>query len=257
METFDITIIHSGKKQNGFHQVSEEVPLTIEVNGNELSTLLCSPMNVENLITGFLYTSGFLNTTDSIKSLVIDREQWKASVVMDSDGLPEDLIFKRIYTSGCGKGIIFHNPFDLMQQKEFEDGYTIQSSSIEKLMRSFLKNSEEHQLTRGVHSSALATEEEVIIFRDDIGRHNAVDKVIGQAIADKIQFSEKVILTSGRVTSEIISKTLRCRCPVLIAAGAPTDQAIKLAKSINQTLIGLARGKSMNVYNGGQRVICL
>ncbi len=256
MENFDISIIHSDEEEKLSHPVSEEVPLTIEVNGKELATLLCSPVDLEDMVTGFLYTSGFLHGPSSIKSMVINQEQWKASVVMDADGLPEDLVFKRIYTSGCGKGVIFHNPFDLMQQNELKDDITVHSNKIEKLMKSFLKRSEEHTKTRGVHSSALATEDEMIIFRDDIGRHNATDKIIGQSIVSNTQFSDKMILTSGRISSEIISKVLRCRCPVFVGAGAPTNQAVKLARSINLTLIGLARGKSMYIYSGEQRVVC-
>ncbi len=255
MEYFDIKKIHAGKITDETIPVSEEVPLTIEINGKELSTLLCSPIDLENLITGFLYTSGFFNDISSIKNIIIDRQQWKANVEMDSPELPEDFAFKRIYTSGCGKGIVFHNPLDIMNQETIEDNYRVKSSSIEKLIRSFLGGSEEHKKTRGVHSSAIATEEEILLFKDDIGRHNSVDKVIGEALSRNISLEEKMILTSGRLSSEIISKILMCKCPVLVAASAPTNQAVKLAKSINLTLVGLARGKFMIVYSGEQRIV--
>ena len=133
MEYFDIKKIHAGKITDESIPVSEEVPLTIEINGKELSTLLCSPVDLENLITGFLYTSGFFNDISSIKNIIIDRQQWKANVEMDSPELPEDFAFKRIYTSGCGKGIVFHNPLDIMNQEKIEDNYKVKSSSIENL----------------------------------------------------------------------------------------------------------------------------
>lgn len=254
MENFDITRIISGDRKRELFPVSEEVPFTIEVNGKELSTLLCSPSDLEDLVAGFLFTSGLIDDIASLKDIIIDRQQWKASVQVDPDGFPEDMVFKRIYTSGCGKGVIFHNPMDLMEHRVLDDGFTIGSEQIISMMKFFLNISEEHRLTRGVHSSAAATSIEIINFRDDIGRHNSVDKIIGDALKKNISLEDKMILTSGRISSEIISKALRCGFPVLISAGAPTDQAVKLAKSINLTLIGLARGRAMNIYTGEQRI---
>jgi len=256
MEEFSITKIRSGISERVSVFVSEEVPLTIEVNGNEISTMLCSPSDLENLVIGFLYTSGFIYSPDSIKNIVIDRDQWKATISMEADGLPDDMVFKRIYTSGCGKGILFHNPIDLMQRDKIEDNLKVHSNNIENLMRCFLKKSEEHAKTRGVHSCALVKEGEIIIFRDDIGRHNALDKIIGAALIDNHGFHNQIILTSGRISSEIISKIIRCGFPVIIAAGAPTNQAVKIAQSLNLTIIGFVRGKSMNVYSGEQRIVC-
>ena len=255
MEKFEITRIISGNRKMEFFPVSEEVPFTIEINGKELSTLLCSPYDLENLVAGFLFTSGLINDISALRNIVIDRQQWKAIVEIDPDGFPEDMVFKRIYTSGCGKGVVFHNPMDLMDHRILEYGFTVNSGEITGLMNVFLNNSEEHKLTRGVHSSAIAADEKIIVFRDDIGRHNSVDKIIGDALSRRIKFDDKMVLTSGRISSEIISKALRCGFPVLISAGAPTDQAVKLARSINLTLIGLARGKAMNIYTGEQRII--
>ena len=89
----------------------------------------------------------------------------------------EAMVFKRIYTSGCGKGVIFHNPMDLIQRQRLENDLQVNSTDILALMKSFQRQSEEHQSTRGVHSGALAVPGEILIFRDDIGRHNAIDMV--------------------------------------------------------------------------------
>jgi FdhD protein len=254
LESFEIIAIQDGLKAKKLVPVSEEVPLTIEINGRELATLLCSPDHAKNLVTGFMYTSGLLKDFSSQKSVIIDRERWKAMVENTEDGLPEDLIHKRVYTSGCGKGILFHNPLDMILQSRFMDDICVESEKILDLMKTFQKQSDEHQTTRGVHSSALATSEEIIIFRDDIGRHNAIDKVVGEALYRQIDLSDKILLTSGRISSEILSKALRCRMPLIAAVGAPTNQAVKLARKVNLTLACLVRGNRMSIFSGEARI---
>jgi len=252
MENLEILAIHDGTRERQSVPLSEEVPLTIEVNGQEIATLLCSPSDADDLVKGFLYTSGIIPEISAVHGLVIDRERFKANV--DIEGSLDDLVFRRVYTSGCGKGVIFHNPLDLMQRVRIEEGFTIAPVEIARLMQAFLRGSPEHARTRGVHSAALAAREEILIFRDDIGRHNALDKVVGAALAQGIDYADKIILTTGRVSSEILSKAMRCRMPVIAALGAPTNQAVKFARMVNLTLVGLVRGGRMNVYSGGERI---
>ena len=254
METFVIKAVRRGICAEKDELVTEEVPLTIEVNGGELATLLCSPVDLKELVIGFLYTSGLMEDFSAIKSLTLDQERWKAYVDADFSLTPE-LLSKRLYTSGCGKGIIFYNPLDLMSRTPLPDGMTVVGEDIFLLMKKFLTASEEYRRTGGVHSCALAKGEDMI-FKDDIGRHNALDKVIGAGLQRKIDFASRVMLTSGRVSSEIVSKALRCRLPVLATGSAPTNQAVKLARAANLTLLGFVRGQRMNVYSGEQRIIC-
>lgn len=254
MESLEIVLFQDGMRVKATQSVSEEVPLTIDLNGRELATLLCSPAYIRNLVTGFLYTSGLLQRMASIRSLTVDRERWKALVEMKEDGLGESVVFKRVYTSGCGKGVLFHNPMDLVGWYRLDDDFHASEKDIFNLMRTFQKQSQEHTLTRGVHSAALASAQDVLIFRDDIGRHNAIDKVIGEALYRGIGFCGHILLTSGRISSEILSKALRCRMPVIAAAGAPTNQAVKIARQMNITLLGLVRGSRMNLYNGEERI---
>lgn len=235
--------------------VSEEVPLTIELNGRELATLLCSPEHLKNLVTGFLFTNGFIQNLSQQNSIIIDTQRWMASISIEGDLFADDLSFKRIYTSGCGKGVIFHNPLDLINRVKIESDFSVDSLVIREFMKTFQKQSQEHQLTHGIHSAALASREEIFIARDDIGRHNAIDKVIGESLYKNIGFADKILLTSGRISSEILSKALRCRMPVLAAIGAPTNQAVKLARQVGLTIAGLVRGPKMIVYSGEERIL--
>jgi FdhD protein len=254
LESFEIVSFQDGARTRAGSFVSEEVPLTIDLNGRELATLLCSPAYIRNLVTGFLYTSGLLQRMASLKSLTVDRERWNVLVGMQEDGLGEATVFKRVYTSGCGKGVLFHNPMDLVGWYRLDDDFRAGEQDLFKLMKTFQRQSQEHALTRGVHSAALASREEILIFRDDIGRHNAIDKVVGEALYREIGFPGHILLTSGRISSEILSKALRCRMPVIAAAGAPTNQAVKIARQMNITLLGRVRGNRMHLYSGEERI---
>lgn len=255
MENLNAIIIDGEERKLADVPVSQEVPLTIEANDKELATLLCSPEHIENLVTGFLYTSGIIQNLSQLKSLIIDEERWKVNVTIEGDGLADDLVFKRIYTSGCGKGVIFSNPLDLINRVQIISDFKVSSQVIREFMKTFQKQSQEHQLTHGIHSAALASQDEIMIYRDDIGRHNAIDKVVGVALSNNIGFADKFILTSGRISSEILSKALRCRMPVIAAIGAPTNQAVKLARQVGLTIAGLVRGPKMIVYSGEERIL--
>jgi FdhD protein len=254
MDKIEVLQINRGRAEKKEVLITEEVPLTIEVNGEELATLLCSPTDLKEMVIGFLFNTGVIPKLDRIDKITIDSERWKTSVELASRGPSPKILFKRIYTSGCGKGIIFHNPIDLTQRARVSSGLRIESGRITEMMKVFLSSSREHKVTRGVHSGALASKDGILIFRDDLGRHNAIDKVIGSALMQDLNFDDKLILTSGRISSEIISKVLRCQVPVVVSSGAPTDQAVKLARDVDLTLVGFARGRNMQIFSGEQRV---
>ena len=255
MENLNAIIINGEERKSGDVPVSQEVPLTIEVNDKELATLLSSPEHIDNLVTGFLYTSGIIQNLSQLKSIILDDQRWKVNVTIEGEGFADDMVFKRIYTSGCGKGVIFHNPLDLINRVKIISDFKVSSQVVREFMKIFQKQSQEHQLTHGIHSAALASCEEILISRDDIGRHNAIDKVVGFALSNNIGFADKFLLTSGRISSEILSKALRCRMPVIAAIGAPTNQAVKLARQVELTIAGLVRGPKMIVFSGEDRII--
>ncbi len=254
MEEFEIVKIDKGERTVAKSIVTEEVPLTIEVNGSELATLLSSPENMKELVIGFLFTSGFIADRSAVRKLTLDRERWKASVEMDETGLPEDLAFKRIYTSGCGKGVIFHSALDLMLRTKLPLGYTVAPERISELVQTFRRTSDEYRETGGVHSAALADSEKILVSIDDIGRHNAMDKVIGWALLNETSLADKMLLTSGRISSEVISKVVRSGIPVLATAKAPTNQAVKYARESNLTVAGFVKMGRMNIYSGAERI---
>lgn len=235
--------------------VSEEVPLTLYINGEELLTLLCSPDNLKELSAGFLYSSGLIKSIKEIKNIAIDDQRWVSYVELNTKDVSPKLLFKRLYTSGCGRGTLFYNALDIMHRKKITSDFKLSSEKIIQLMHSFQKSSLVFKHTGGVHSAALSDGETMLVFKEDIGRHNALDKAIGEALVKGLNMKDLVVLTSGRVSSEIVLKAEKMKSAFLISRSAPTNQAVKLAEELNVTLIGFVRGSRMNVYTARERVV--
>jgi FdhD protein len=254
MEAFEITYVTRDGTELRDDWVTEEIPLTVEINGREVATLLASPTGLEDLVLGFLFTTGLIARAADVRSISIDDQLWKADVRITAEGLGEELAFKRVYTSGCGRGIVFSTSLDLINRVKLPPGFTVKASVILDLMKTLLSASEEHKKTGGVHSAALADTSGGVIAADDIGRHNAVDKVVGAALKQGVSFPESLLITSGRISSEILGKVLRCRIPVIVSPGAPTNQAVRLAREANLTLVAHTRGARMNIYSAAERI---
>ena len=255
LESFPIVRIKDQQKEVIDDLVVREIPLTINIGENELVTLLCCPSDLEDLVRGFLFSSGLIKKAEDIIKILINREQWIAYVSLVGGEIDQSLVFKRLYTSGCGRGTMFYNVSDILNRSKVVSDFKISVEKINELVFDFQKRSALYLKTGGVHGAALATDQGISIFKEDIGRHNAIDKVIGNALKEHIDFIDKIIISSGRISSEVLLKTQKCRIPVVISKSAPTDQAVKLAKDMGITLIGFARGKRMNIYNQEERVI--
>ena len=235
--------------------VTRELPLTIILNNQELVTLLCSPKNLKYLAVGFLSSEGLIKGKDEIKSITLDDKKGVVRIQTQEDtGFSNELIFKRFITSGCGKGASFYSVADLQGQTRIESQMTISAREILNLVREFQHRSQIYRTTGGVHSAALCDRTGSLVFAEDIGRHNAIDKIFGQCLLEDMPTDEHLIVTSGRISSEILLKVAKRNIPILISKSAPTDLGVSLADELGITLIGFVRGKRMNVYTHDWRV---
>ena len=251
----DVLRIDKGKKKHLKDIVTDEVFLTIHVNEKELLTLLCSPDNLKELSAGFLFSAGLINSLDDIENIFLNAKNMTSHITLKKKDIVEDAIFKRVYTSGCGRGMLFYNVLDLAHQKNVKKNSRIYSEKILKLMKAFEKKSTTYKKTGGVHCAALCDEENILAFCEDIGRHNAIDKVIGDILYKNLNMEELIVLTSGRISSEVMFKVQKMGSCVIISRGAPTGLAVQLADKWNITLIGFVRDHRMNVYTVKERVL--
>ncbi len=234
--------------------VAREYPLTIILNDQELVTLLCTPSKLKQLAVGFLYSEGLLQSGDEIRNLTVDEPRGIARVSTDTGQVDSETMHKRFITSGCGRGASFYNATDITGEKVTSD-LRVKTGDILSLVRDFQHHSEIYRATGGVHSAALCDNENILLFTEDIGRHNALDKIFGECMLDDISVDDKIIVSSGRISSEMLLKVARRKVPVIVSKSAPTDLGIKLANDLGITLIGYVRGKRMNVYTENWRVV--
>jgi FdhD protein len=170
----------------------------------------------------------------------------------DNAGVPEGI---RTVTTACGKQhSISYYLFNDLLLSPLAEGPVFPLSVIRARIQMFQKQSDLFLATGGVHSCALCDMENLICFMEDIGRHNAFDKVLGFALTGGVDLTRTFLLTSGRVPSDMMTKAVRARIPVIISHSAPTDSAIDMALKYNVTLSGFARGTRMNVYSAVHRV---
>ncbi len=236
--------------------VVTEQALTIYVNGNDLVTLLCTPEHLEDLTVGYLASEGFITEVDDIEELKLNGTTGESlAILKGSRGITEKTFLKRYVTTGCGKGISFYQLSDARLSKELPRDYRLRPELILSMMKTLQENSDLHRETGGVHTVALGQNGVLLLQRDDIGRHNAVDKVFGYCLRNKIITGDKVLLISGRVSSEITLKAVKMGIQVLVSKSAPTDMAIEFAQRLGLTLVGFTRGRRFNIYTHSYRVV--
>jgi len=234
--------------------VSEE-PLEIYVAGEMLARLQALPQNQEALVRGFLLTEGLLKEPGEVHSIHLDEGGTKAQVI--SDISPEKVRQWRSragLASGCG-GTLSGGKVDLEDcQRKFDLSFRLSAKDVLALERDFQSRSKLFRQTGGVHSAAIACADQILSFAEDIGRHNAVDKAVGLLWGPEMNFRDKVLLTSGRITLSLAAKMAQIGLPVIISRAAATAPAVRLAEEVHISLIGFVRGKRMNVYSAFWRI---
>ncbi len=253
MRSLKVVRIQGGRRESVEELLTEEITLKLYAGDRRLASLLCSPADLEDLVRGFLFSLGVIERAEQVRAVTVNRATWSAFLDLDPE-LGTDLpVLAGLVGSGCGSlppPELRAGPPPLP-----EDGFRISARRIGELMRELASLSEVHRRTGGVHSAALADEGGIRLFREDIGRHNAVDKVIGARLAEGGDFRRCLLLSSGRVSSEVLAKAARCRAPLLVSRTAPTDRSVEEARRLNLTLAGFVRGERMNLYSAPERVL--
>jgi len=236
--------------------VVREFPLTIILNNQELATLLCSPTNPKYLAIGFLFSEGLLKSRDEIKKITVDEGRGLVQVETKEDKeAASELLSKPLIGSGGGRGLHYHRDAAPTSHTRINSQTKVSANEVFTLVKEFVHRSEVFKATGGVHSAALCDTQGIMVFNEDIGRHNAIDKVFGECILEDMPTDDHIIITSGRVSSEILLKIAKRNIPILISKSAPTNLGVRLADDLGITLIGFVRGKKMSVYTNSWRVV--
>ena len=252
----ELRIYKDGEKNKARHPIVKEIPLTIMLNGEELATLVCSPHSLELLAIGFLVSEGILQSHDQLKNVACRPEQgvvWVDTIagVMQADGF-----LRRNFASCCGKGrpaLHFLNDYEQIKPIVHKARFAVKDLlGFAALLE---KEAKTYKLTGGVHEAALAHGDGFVVSYEDIGRHNALDRILGYTFLNDIDTSDKAIILSGRIASEMLTKAARIGVPVVVSRSAPTCLSIDLAEQLGITIVGFARGSSLNVYARPDRIM--
>lgn len=235
-------------KENNVSKIEDviitEFHLHILVNNKEIATIVCSPKDIKELVYGFMFTRYLINFPDEIDEFVIN-DSYCSIKISFAQKIPTT---EYISSSCC-------NPlFYLPTEQPLQNNITVKNTVVQNLVNKLQKNAFYYKLTGGTHISAVAEDENLLFSYEDISRHNAVDKVIGRMLLDSISPDNKILIVSGRISSDIVVKTIRMKIPIIVSFSTVTDYAIKLAENFNITLIGFARGKRFNVYTNSFRI---
>ena len=240
------TKVDGENKKRDLHEVIEEVPFALFINGRHAMTAMMSPVQLEDFVTGYLYTEQIIKNVDEIESIRIEKN--RMSVI--TRNLFKVLGPKKTILSGCGGSASF---IDTEKLPKVTSDYSITTTDIRTSIKAVL-NSELHVTTGGIHIVALLDGDRLIAVSEDIGRHNALDRVIGYGLRNRIDLSKTWVIVSGRISSEMVRKCLIANVPIIVSRGATTTLAVDIAERTGLTVVGFARSAKMVVYTHGERI---
>lgn len=260
----NITKIHKGVIKEEIDLVLIESPIDIVVNSEPLVNIICLNKDLKELTAGFLFSIGIINTIDDIFKIKVDQVEGKVYVELekslDLSKILEMNPVSRVIDTTCGIPSPWRN---LIKEKLIETDdilnlnsqFIVSSELIFSSLIEMQKNTQLFRETGGCHGAAIFDAEgNLIAVNEDIGRHNAIDKVIGALLLKKESFNNKILTSTGRLTGDSVLKAVRAQIPIVASLSAAIDSGIRLASSYGITLIGFARGKRMNIYTNPKRI---
>lgn len=227
--------------------VPGEMPLTIFINGQETVTILCTPTKLTHLVLGFLYSERIIANMREVASMRVCEDEPIADVRLSKTEytMPP----RRTLTSGCGSGISLKT-----EEQRVESDLVVTPGEVLSLMKQMYQQQNLFQLGGGIHSSALCNRQQILALAEDIGRHNTLDKILGECLMRGLPTQDCILLTTGRISSEMILKAARMQTPVVVSRSSPTARAISLGNDLGITVIGYARGSRLSVFSVEERL---
>ena len=247
-----------GRDQNGKEistKVTIERPLTLYLNSQEIVTMMTIGDYPEYLAIGYLLNQNMLYPEDKIISIDYDQDLAVVVVRTHNETNFEDKLRKKTLTSGCAQGTIFGDLMEHVEKTRFAYNTSISTSVIFSLLNKINTTPSLYLESGAIHGCVLAETDHPIVYMEDVGRHNAVDKIAGYMRQENIEPEDKIFYTTGRLTSEMIIKTIHMGIPILISRSGFTEWGVRLARKANLTLIGRAKGKRFIALSGENRII--
>jgi len=228
-----------------------ETPVSLTVNGQVWLTFMCTPIDLEAMAVGFLFNEGIIETMDEVEDVRVCEHGDNVDVWLNRS-VEQPTSWRR--TSGCTGGVTAVDALARVDVSFRGDQPRFRPEAVGHLVKQFFEAQTLYRRTGGVHSSALSDGEKIVVVADDIGRHNTLDKISGLCLMNGISPETRILITTGRISSEMLQKAARMSSPILISRTSPSSLSIEMAERYGITLIGYARTHRFSVYSNAQRV---
>lgn len=246
----DITcrVFSKGEWQEQSTSAPYEMTLSIYINGDELVSILCTPTKLNCLALGFLYSEDIIRNMSDVAGMRICEDEPIADIKLSkTDFTPPT---RRTLTSGCGGGVKFDS-----QVSKVESDMVVSPEEILALLKQLYHQQSLYQQSGGIHCSALCDHKQLLVVTEDIGRHNTLDKIMGECLLRKLSSQDKILITTGRISSEMLLKSARMQVPIIVSRTSPTERAISLGRELGITVVGYARNSRLSVFTGVERLL--
>jgi FdhD protein len=246
-------IDHEGKAIET--SVVTERPLTLFLNGREIVTMMTIGDHPDYLAVGYLLNQNMLGPEDRIIGVDYDEEVETVVVRTDRETDFEDKLKKKTLTSGCAQGTVFGDLMEKFEEVRLDPDAVLRTSWLYALTRKINTAPSLYLAAGAIHGCVLCEEDRPLVYMEDVGRHNAVDKIAGYMHLHRISRAGKIFYTTGRLTSEMVIKTVQMGIPILISRSGFTAWGVELARQAGLTLIGRAKGRRFVALSGAERII--
>ena len=228
-----------------------ETPVSLTVNGQVWLTFMCTPVHLEAMSVGFLYNEGIIESMQEVEDVRVCEHGDNVDVWLNRT-VEQPQSWRR--TSGCTGGVTAVDALARLDVSFDGDQPKIPAEAVGNLVEMLIHSQELYRATGGVHTSVLGDGEKIVFVGEDIGRHNTLDKIAGLCLMKNVWPETRILLTTGRISSEMLQKAARLKVPILISRTSPSSLSIEMAERYGITLIGYARRDRFNVYSNPQRV---
>jgi len=229
-----------------------ETPVSLTLNGEIWTTFMCTPVHLEALMVGFLYNEGVIDSMDEVEDVRICEHGDNVDVWLTHEAPKPDSWTR---TSGCTGGVTAVASIERPQPASISSDFHLFPGQINHLVEMLFESQDLYRETGGVHTSALSDGDQVILSAEDIGRHNTLDKIAGLCVMENIWPDRRILITTGRISSEMLQKSVRMGAKVVASRTSPSSMSIELAESWGITLIGYARRNRFNLYAAPERIL--
>jgi len=243
---------HTGAKIDT--RVVHERALTLFLNSQEVVTMMTISDHPELLAIGYLVNQNMLSKDETITEIDYDADLEVIVVRTENETNFEEKMAKKVRTSGCAQGTVFGDIMETFEKISLSDNAQLKTSWLYELIKKINTAPSLYLEAGAIHGCVLCEENRPLVYMEDVGRHNAVDKIAGWMFKNKTEASNKIFYTTGRLTSEMVIKTVMMGIPILVSRSGFTASGVELARQVGLTLIGRARGKRFIVLSGEDRI---